>query len=103
MKIVRNRLRPDHGNIIRHIRICAQQPATLRPFTAGIKMHDLAGRMHACICAAGTDYFDRFVGNPAEGFLYVRLNAVTGTLALPAVVRGTVVFDAESNSQSGLS
>ena len=65
-------------------------------------MHDLTRGMHTGIGTSCTDDFDRLVSDFTERLFNVRLYAIAGTLALPAIVRGPVVFNAERDSQSGL-
>jgi hypothetical protein len=54
--------------------------------------------MHAGVGAASARNFNVFVGNGLDGMLDERLDAQAGALALPAVVRRTVVLQTDCNS-----
>ena len=54
--------------------------------------------MHAGIRAPGTYGFNAFIGDDFKRFFEALLYTQTGFLALPAVVPGAVVFDAERDA-----
>ena len=54
--------------------------------------------MNTGIRTARADDRYRLIGNPSEGFLETLLHPDTVTLALPSIVRGAVVFDAERDA-----
>ena len=62
-------------------------------------MNDLPGGMNTRVGATGTSHLNRMVSNLVKCFLKALLHSESGFLALPAVVRGTVVFNAKSNTQ----
>ena len=65
-------------------------------------MGNLARGVNAGVRAAGTDDFDGFVCNNLECRFDVGLNAVPNALALPAVVRRSVVLQTDCNAHGGL-
>ena len=56
--------------------------------------------MHSGVRAARTNDLHRFIRHDREGFFETLLYAETGLLTLPAVVSGSVVFDAERDANS---
>ena len=98
MKPVVDRRHPTQIDIVRQLRVDAQQPSALSAFCMGIKVGDLAAGMHAGVCAAGTDDFAEFVCNAGYCILYNGLDADTAFLPLPAVVSGTVVLNANCDA-----
>ena len=100
MELVVHGLRPGNCYVVRKIGVRTQQPASLAALTTGVEVDDLPRGMHASVGATGTGDFDRFVGDAAKRFFHVRLHTVTGALPLPTVVRGSVVLNAQGNSQN---
>ncbi len=100
MKRVVDRLNPGHTNIVRETAVRAQEPPSPAALASGIEVGDLPGCMHSGIGAARTKNLHGLVGDPGERFFETLLYAETGLLALPAVVRGSVVFDAERDANS---
>ena len=99
MEAVIDRLGPDDIDIISQIAVSTEQPATVTAFAGCVEMHNLSGRMHASISAARTDDFDGFIRDDFQGVFDTLLHPDTRTLALPAVVRRTVVLKAQSDAQ----
>ncbi len=98
MKVVVDGLHPGHTDIVGKVGVRAQQPTTLAAFGRCIEMCYLPARVYAGIGAPRTDHFDRFVRDLGQGLLEPLLYAAARALALPAVVRGTVVFDADGDA-----
>ena len=96
VKVITNGRHPGHTDVVGEIGIGAQQPATLASFGSGVEMRHLPARMHARIRAPGAGHLDGFVRNLAQCLLDSLLHTQPGALALPAVIRGTVVLDADS-------
>jgi hypothetical protein len=92
MEAVINRTCPSDTYVVREVAVCSKQPAAAIALTAGIKMHNLPGCMHAGIGSTGTNDLDILVGDDCKGFFDASLHALTGTLTLPAVVGGAVVL-----------
>ncbi len=67
-------------------------------FALGIEVDHLAGGMHPRIGATGTLDGDGVVGDAAEGFFQLLLNADHFALALPAEVPAAVIFNTKGNS-----
>ena len=61
-------------------------------------MHDLTRGVNARVGAAGAGHLNGMIGDQFEGFFEALLHAETGLLALPTVVRGTVVLNAERDA-----
>ena len=100
VKFIRHRFDPAYGDIGREIGVRAQQPTALAALTSCIEMCDLAARMHTGIRSTGAANFHRLVSNCRQRGFYASLNSLTNALPLPAIVRSTVVLDADSDSQS---
>jgi len=63
-------------------------------------MHNLVRRVYAGVGTTGTDDFHWMVGDNTERFFHTLLDTEPGSLALPAVIRRTVVFDTERNAHN---
>ena len=100
MEIVGDRLRPEHGDARRQVGTRAERPAARAALGVGIKMHDLAGRVHPGVGAPGAGDFDRLVGDLRQRSLDRGLRARTMAQPLPTVEIGAVVFDAECDAQN---
>ena len=92
MKAVINRLSPNYADVVRQIAVRTEQPATTATFTVCVEMHNLTGRMNAGIGSTGTNNFDFFVGDSGQRVFKTRLHTFAGALALPAIVRRSVVL-----------
>ena len=99
MEAVINRLGPDDTDIVRKMAVGAEYPAAVTAFARCVEMHNLSGRMYARIGTAGTDHFDALVGDDFQRVFDAFLHPDTRALALPAVVRRTVVLKAQSDAQ----
>ena len=103
MEIIGDRQRPAHAHLRRQAAGDAEHPAARVAHGMAVEMHDLAGRMHAGIGAAGADRFDRMAGDERQRLLergLDRLLAFALGLAvlaqpLPATEAAAVVFDTE--------
>ncbi len=89
---------PGHADIGREVGIDAEQPATVAALGHGVEMNDLPRRVDARIRPAGTGDLDVLVGHDGKRLLEALLHTDAVFLALPAVVRRAVVFDAERNA-----
>ena len=98
MKYVIDRRHPTQIDIVRQLRVDAQQPSALSALCLGIEVGDLAAGMHAGIRATGTDDFAEFVGDAGYCILYNGLDTDTAFLPLPAVISSTVVLNANCDA-----
>ncbi len=101
MKIFGYGPRPCDRDVAGQIAVGTEQPTTLAAIAIGVEVYDLAACVHAGVRTSRAAYIDVRVGDFGERFFYDRLYAVACPLSLPAVVRGTVVLNAKSDSQSG--
>ena len=100
MKFVIDVPRPHDADVVRQITVRPKQPSAIITPTLSIEMNYLPGRVNTCIGATGTGHLDRMVGNQGEGFFNALLYAQAGFLALPTVVRRTVVLNAECDAHA---
>lgn len=98
MKLIIDATYPVGVDVIGEIAIGAEQPPTISPLAVGVEMHDLTRGMHAGVGAPGTGGCDGLVGNNAQRLFDALLNATPVVLTLPAIVSGTVVFNADGDS-----
>ena len=98
MKFIIDATYPVNVDIIGEIAIRAEQPTAIGPLAACVEMRDLTGSMHARVRAPGTGGHDSLVGNNAQSLFDTLLNATPVLLTLPAIVGGTVIFDADGKS-----
>jgi len=98
MKAVVNEVNPGRADVSWKIAVGAQEPAVFETIGIRIKVHNLTGRMHTTIRSARAGDFDCLVGNGGEGPFNELLHTGTGALALPAIVRGAVIFDADRDT-----
>ena len=95
MEFVVNSLCPGDRNIGWQIGVGAQQPAPITALALGIEMHHLAGGVYTRVGTPRADDLHILVRHNRERLFDALLNSEPGLLALPAVVRRAVVFDAE--------
>ena len=98
MKVIDDRFCPRDIDVVRQVAVGAQQPPALRALAAGFEMNDLARGVHPGVGATGTNHFYGFIGNNRQRLFQTLLHTDTGLLALPPVVPGAVVFDAERDA-----
>jgi len=89
---------PYDTDIVRKIAVGPEQPAAIVTRAGCIKMNDLPGRVHTGVRPSRTGDVERMVGDFFQGLFKALLDAKTGFLALPAVVRGTVVLYTERDA-----
>ena len=65
----------------------------------GVKMNNLVGGVNPGICATGTGYHYRFIGDKGQCFFYRLLNTGAVGLPLPATKTTAVVFNGRSDSR----
>ena len=100
VEVVCDGLRPRDADIVWKIAIGAEQPAPIAALTARIEMNNLASRVDPGISSAGTYDLDGLVSYRSQRLLHLLLHANAGFLALPAIVSGAVVFDAERDTDA---
>ena len=98
MKLIIDATYPVDVDVIGEIAVRAEQPTAIGPLAARVEMRDLTRSMHAGVRAPGAVSYDSLVGNNAQSLFDALLNATPVLLMLPAIVGGTVVFDADGKS-----
>ena len=89
---------PAHGDVRGQVGVEPQGPGAFCAVRLGIEVDHLAGGMHPRIGATGTLDGDGVVGDAAEGFFQLLLDADHFALALPAEVPAAVIFNTKGNS-----
>jgi len=100
MEVVGHAGHPGDGDVVRQVAVGAEQPAARRALAGGIEMSDLPARVNAGIRPPGTNHLEFVIRNRRQRLLEALLHADAGFLALPAVVRGTVVLDTDRESHA---
>jgi len=102
VKFGRHRLRPLHGDVRRQVAVGAAYPGEGLAPQVGIEVHHLHQAMHAGVGAAGAQGGDRDGGKLAERRFQPVLDGLARGLALPALVGGAEVAQAEGDSHDGV-
>ncbi len=98
MEFVIDQLGPGHIDIVRKITIRTEYPASLATRILGIEVNNLARRVNTRVRPPGAGHSHGSISDQCKGFFDELLYAQTGCLALPAVIRGAVVLNAERDA-----
>lgn len=98
MKAFVDPLRPHDANVTGKIAVRTEQPASFISHAGRVKMNNLPGRMHAGVRPACADHLHGRIRHQRQRIFQSLLYAETGFLALPAVVSGPVVLNAECDT-----
>jgi len=98
VKLVSNVPGPGNADVVRQIAIHSEQPTTIVARAWRIEVDDLSSGVNARVGPAGTSHLNRMVGDLVQGFLETLLHTEACVLALPTIVRRTVVLNTERNA-----
>jgi len=94
VKIVADRLRPQHRGARGQVRVDAANPRRLGAQRFGVEMDDLRRGMHPCIGPARGDDANRMARDPGDRIFKRVLHAAARRLRLESTERGARVLDA---------
>ena len=98
VELGRRRMRPQHRDVRRQVRIDAAHPRGQRPLGVGVEVNDLRRGVHTGVGASGRDDANGMAGDLADRVLERVLHAATRWLRLEAAERAACIFDTQYNT-----